>query len=205
MRQRLPRSLTRPAAVALALLAVACSSPNEGAVAELAELGYFDHTPPAALASVRTAVAGATFPFVDEASGRFYWADAETLAEGGVGELFARLAPTLEALGVDFGTVEEEFGEGYAIRFAGRRYVLWSESEAEEARALTAVRAFAIVNELLAAAGSDERLWAVGGDNDMVAVLLTPELARYFSERVAPEARPYLPRDEPPWYGMPHQ
>lgn len=182
-----------------------CPAAPLGDVAKLEELGYFAYTPPEKLAAAREAAAGPGFPFYDEGSGRFFWADAETLAEGGVGSFLGELAPTLEQIGVRLGELSESWDEAYSVRVAGREVLIYGPEEQEEARALAAVRTFALVNDLLAAAGSAERLYAVGGDNDMVAVLLTPDLLELLSARAEVESwRPYLPTEDPPWYGMPH-
>jgi len=172
---------------------------------KLDELGYFRYTPPVALESTREIVAGTEFPFFEEESGRFFWADAENIAEKGAASFVESLAPTLRQIGVDMGPVEEDWGDDYWITVGGERHVIWAREEAEEARALAAVRTFAIVNDHLIAAGSEERLYAVWGDNDMVAVLLTAELVEYLSSGVSQYSKPYVPRNEPPWYGMPHE
>jgi hypothetical protein len=179
----------------------ALASPN---MATLEELGYFKYTPKLRLKPTEDAIEAAEFPFYDEGSGRFFWADAETLAEKGVASFLRELEPTLESVGVHLGTVEEAWGEDYWITVDGQRHLLWASDEADEARALAAVRTFTIVNDLLSATGTEERLYAVGGDNDLVAVLLTPELLELFSTGTNIHERPYVPKIDPPWYGMPH-
>ena len=69
------------------------------------------------------------------------------------------------------------------------------------------MRAFAIVNGLLKGAGSEERLYAVNGSNDLDGFFLTPALreaiCRYPGVRVGD--RPYLHTEEYPWFGQEHE
>jgi hypothetical protein len=64
------------------------------------------------------------------------------------------------------------------------------------------VRAFEIVNGLLAAAGSEERAYTMP-ESDVW--FLTPDQLDALRSAI-PEARdrPYAPVDDPPWYGAGH-
>jgi hypothetical protein len=67
-------------------------------------------------------------------------------------------------------------------------------------------RGFRIVDELLAAVGSSERVYAVNGGNDLFAFFLTPELHQTVMEHpeASPEGGPYKPTEDYPWFGQPH-
>jgi len=72
---------------------------------------------------------------------------------------------------------------------------------------LAMTRGFRIVDQLLEAAGSPERLYAVNGGNDLFAFFLTPELHQIVSQHADADAKdgPYEPTEDYPWFGQPHE
>lgn len=144
----------------------------------LESLGFYKYASTDATAAARSRAAGTAFIFGDEAMGRAFHADAEDLAEAGVGEFLKEIEPALKARGVKALTVTEnpeaEDG-GYRVTINGRSYEMYSGSELASGNLwqLTVERAFAAVNHLLANAGSNERIYWLYGGNDNLAVFLT--------------------------------
>jgi hypothetical protein len=67
------------------------------------------------------------------------------------------------------------------------------------------VRTFALINRLLTEARSPERIYAVGGGNDLFAFFLTPQLRDLVARHpdADPADEPYEPREEYPGFGQP--
>jgi hypothetical protein len=62
---------------------------------------------------------------------------------------------------------------------------------------------FTIVNDQLAR--SHYRFYAINGGNDLFGVFLTPTLAEAAQKTLPNKSDwPYLPKDEPPWFGQYH-
>ena len=70
---------------------------------------------------------------------------------------------------------------------------------------LSAVRGFRIIDELLTAAGSPERAYAVNGGNDLCLMFLTSELHQVIMEHPEASLRdgPYILKEEYPSFGQP--
>jgi hypothetical protein len=131
------------------------------------------------------------------------FADAEDLAEGGVGEAVKELAPTFLGLGVLFDEdIEEEIDERrYVVRVEGREYVIYDDPGPVEMWALAWARTFRILNDILEADGSDMRAYAAYENH---LWLLTPEEFEVVTEALGESrSRPYVPTEEPPRYGEP--
>lgn len=135
--------------------------------------------------------------------------DAEDLAECGIGEAYASLAPRLRAYGVEPAPLQEVIDSdapAYAVRCLGREWVIFSpDTEDDEGqswgRATCAL--FEIVNAQLS--GVEHRFYAINGGNELGGIFLTPaevEAAR----RSLPQRTdwPYLPEPTHPWYGQHH-
>lgn len=175
--------------------------------------GYLEYVPEKEMARVKKGLARGTWPFLEDGSRRKYYLDADDLAEKGGATFIKRIQPFLENQGVRIDGIEEYFDDEYRITLNGKETVIWSSDEAEAETAgkpvatwgLTMVRIFAVVNELLEQAGSEERLYAVGGEGELDAVFLTPELVDFMcgSLQVMVEDRPYIPVSEYPMYGQP--
>jgi hypothetical protein len=141
---------------------------------------------------------------------RLIYLDAEDLAETGIGEAYERLLPELREYVPHPAPMEELIDNDssrYSVRCGGKEYAIYGPELSEEhggswGRATTAF--FGLVNEQLA--GSACRLYAINGGNDLGGMLLTP--AQALDARAAlpnPTDWPYLPTDEPPWYGQHHR
>lgn len=136
--------------------------------------------------------------------------DAENLAEAGIGEAYEQLLPELRKYAPHPALVEEVIGHNagrYSVRCGGKEYAIYGPGLSEESggswgRATAAF--FAIVNEQLA--GSAYRFYAVSGGNDLGGLFLTPAQAADAQGPLPnPTDWPYLPTDEPPWYGHHHR
>jgi hypothetical protein len=174
----------------------------------LEQLGFFAYADAARLDHVRREVER------DPSSGvfsldtrRFFFADAEDLAEGGVDELLRELEPVLREAGVPALTVEEALVEDhYDVTVNGRRYPILSEPEimSNQIWGYAAARTAMLVNDLLMRAGSSERAYGVLGGNDFGIFLLTPELRNEVAKAIgSPADEPYEMTDEPPDFGYP--
>jgi hypothetical protein len=144
-----------------------------------------------------------TFLFAPE---RCFLADEEELLEGGVGEFLESIRPRLELLGVHL-TVEAEQGgqgNGYSVVINGQELVLYTQAEDDQSNRdrrffipLTP-RLWERVNQLFTEAGSMERLYCLGGWNDMSAIFLTQDEHKHvcsileFTGYEIPDI-PYLP------------
>ena len=135
--------------------------------------------------------------------------DAEDLAETGICEAYERLLPELRKYVPQPEPVEEVIDNDtprYSVRCEGKEYAIHGP-ELNEAGVSSWGRAtfafFHIVNEQLA--GSEYRFYAINGGNDLGGMFLTPAQARAAHDTL-PNRKdwPYLPTDEPPWYGQYH-
>lgn len=141
-------------------------------------------------------------------------AAAEDLAQGGVGEFIASLRPFLLRENVRLPTIRDErTNSGYMVQVGEQSRVIYTRDEQRREEAgeprltwgLSVARTFAIVNELLVAARSEERLFAVDGGNDLFAIFLTPELRRLILSHpeAEPTEAPYVPTETYPNFGQP--
>lgn len=132
--------------------------------------------------------------------------DAEELAEGGIGEAYASLHPVLTQLGVTPAPiVEHDDGDSYRVEFDGQTYSIYEGElgEEEDPWAKATFVLFDIVNRQLS--DVEHKIYAINGGNELNAISLTPTSVER-ARAVLPEKRdwPYLPTDEPDWYGFPH-
>ena len=187
---------------------------DPGFVDRLEELGFFQYIAGDQLQTAKEGFVGVGWSGVYGESGRLFPADAEDLAEGGVGDFLREIEPFLRQQGVTLSQVEDRFGEdSYGVVVNGKTYLIYDAQELQRTQqelglswGLSTMRSFALVNGLLADAGSGERLYAVNGGNDLFGFFLTPELHDVIRSHpdATPRDRPYVPRDEPPWYGQEH-
>lgn len=135
--------------------------------------------------------------------------DAEALAEAGIGEAYQELLPRLRRLVPHPEAVEEVVDNDtprYAVRFRNKEYVIFAPELNEEewkswGRATFVF--FHIINEQLAT--SPYRFFAINGGNDLGGMFLTPAQAESSTEALPRKQDwPYLPTNEPPWYGQHH-
>lgn len=201
----------RWAAVCLAIATIgACNmaNANEPLASALEQAGYVADLEPAQAGAVREAIAKDGFGGMLDHPTRTAMVDGEDLAEGGVSDWLEReIAPLLEARGISSAPVEDRFPEdasGYSVVADGKEYWMWREGDNHHwARATSA--AFEIVNDRLAAAGVDERLYLA--DDGVVALLLTPAQAQLV-QRLGNTPRrqwPFIPADDgTEWFGQYH-
>ena len=135
--------------------------------------------------------------------------DAEDLAENGIAEAYERLLPELRKLIPHPAAIEELVDNDaplYSACCGGKCYAIYApnlDDEAGDSWWRATVAFFGIVNEQLA--GVAFRFYAVNGGNDLGGMFLIPTQA--IEARTAlPDQRdwPYLPANEPPWYGRHH-
>lgn len=133
--------------------------------------------------------------------------DAEELAETGMAEAYERLLPELRKYVSQPLPMMEEIDHDspvYSVRCGGKQYVIYGpdvDEEKSSSWARATVAFFTIINEQLASTAY--RFYAINGGNDLGGMFLTP--AQAMESRAAlprPQDWPYLPVDEPPWYGQ---
>jgi hypothetical protein len=136
-----------------------------------------------------------------------FLADEEELLEGGVGEFLERIRSRLELLGVHLTFEAEQGGQGngYSVVINGQELVLYTQEEDNQANCdrhffipLTP-RLWGRVNQPLTEAGAAERMYCLGGWNEMSAVFLTREkhteiCAALEAAGYDPSELPYLPQ-----------
>ncbi len=120
-----------------------------------------------------------TYPYY-AGSGRVHDADAEDLAEGDVGRLMKRLAVFLRLQGVPPFVVEDQVtDESYSVLVNGTAHVIYETADLSDERVniweLASARAFTIINDMLASAGSPERVYAFDDGAQGGLVFLTRE------------------------------
>jgi hypothetical protein len=136
--------------------------------------------------------------------------DAEFLAEAGIAGAYEELLPKLRAYVPNPAKIEEFIDNDagtYSVKCGQKTYLIYNdklEKELGRSWGLATVAFFAIINDQLAE--STHRFYAVNDGNDLHGVFLTPAEAAREQELNADDRRswPYLPIDEPEWYGMYH-
>ena len=136
--------------------------------------------------------------------------DAETLAEGGIGQAYEQLKPFL-GLYVEFpAEIAEALDSnppGYSVTCSGITYTIYSPAihdpdDGAWGRATHAL--FTLINTQLE--GSDVGFYAINGGNDLGGMFLTSHQVRAARESLANKTDwPYLPTLEHPWYGQYHE
>jgi hypothetical protein len=179
-------------------------------------LGFFRYAPVEAVAALKQDFEESRWKAIFGQTGRLFHADAEDLAEGGVGDFLRKIEPFLNANGIALTHVEDDVSEqGYSVTVNGTRTRIFDTDELHQRETqkqpgliwgLSGARAFAIVNGLLEEAGSEERLYAVNGGNDLFGFFLTQALREAICcyPGIKPGARPYLDTDEYSWFGQEH-
>jgi hypothetical protein len=130
---------------------------------------------------------------------RSYSADSEDLAEGQIRELLRSMKEVLQAEGVRLDAVKDHFEEDrYELLINGRPYSIYDSRIADLAGSwdIATRRTLEIVNELLIAAGSCERLYGIYGGNDGRVILLTEEMHNLLKApdlKIDPRWLPYPP------------
>ncbi|MEZ6138860.1 MAG: hypothetical protein R3C53_28580 [Pirellulaceae bacterium] len=203
--------------VGLGFLISGChSKPNYSSVlADLQQHGFLAHFTEAETEACTNIVHARGWDALYDQHPRFYWADAENLTECGVADFITSLKPFLDRVGVTY-AISDNWGDHvYTVTLNGEERLIWSQAELKVERegkpgltwGLSTVRAFALVNELLEAAETNERLYAINGGNDLAAIFLTPELKDVVcaSSGFRQVDLPYTPiESDDGWYGQPH-
>ncbi len=135
--------------------------------------------------------------------------DAENLAEAGILEAYKLILPELQKYVPQPAQIEEltdnDVGR-YAVKCGTREFIIYApdlDDKGGESWGRAAVAFFAIINEQLA--NSQYRFYALNGGNDLGGMFLTPLQAQAAQKALPNKADwPYLPKDEPDWYGQYH-
>ena len=210
-----PRSKRKSRAVREKNLEALPNQSSASLVSALDGLGCFDGLTPERSRALETELErdGWLVTFAD--TGRLHAADAEDLAEGGVGELIRTVQPFLSEQGVELHEIQDDMsGDGYSVRINGVAHLIYTAAELARDTpggqvgltwGLSVARAFSIVDALLARAGSPERVYAVNGGNDLLALFLTPEMHRVIMEHAGASrvSGPYKSTDQYQWFGQP--
>lgn len=137
--------------------------------------------------------------------------DAESLAEEGIAEAYAKLIAQYGDLGVEWLPLEEDFvgevqgygeGEAYRVTIGGRSEFVLGNPPSGNPWAMASATFFDIMNRQLVE--RPFKFYALAGGNDLAAILLTDEefeAARKY--HAGTRDVPYLPNKTPPNYGYP--
>lgn len=203
--------------IGLGFLISGChSKPDYSRVlADLQQHGFFAHFTEVEIEACTDIVHARGWDALYDEHPRFYLADAENLTECGVADFMISLKPFLDRVGVTCAITDNWGDHDYTVTLSGEERLIWSQTELKVERdgrpgltwGLGTVRTFALVNELLEAAETSERLYAINGGNDLAAIFLTPELKEVVcaSSGFPFVDLPYTPiESDDGWYGQPH-
>jgi hypothetical protein len=135
--------------------------------------------------------------------------DAEDLAEAGILEAYESVLPELQKYVPQPAQVEEiknnDVGR-YAVKSGTREFVIYApdlDDKGGESWGRATVAFFTIINDQLA--HSQYRFYAINGGNDLGGMFLTPSQVEA-AQKALPNKTdwPYIPKDEPEWYGQYH-
>lgn len=179
----------------------------EQLVDELCARGYLKHVAPedqeaARRQLIESAYDGYLDTLWDETGvsldRRGYPADAEELAEGGIGRTLRLMMPVLRAEGVPIQSVSDRLSDkGYTTTIDGTDYLIYERSEDpdQDTWLVSQCRLVSIVNSLLEMAGSSERAFGLYcGGNDGRVMLLPRELHSLLLDRHQYFDEDWLPR-----------
>lgn len=179
------------------------SKPSIGNSLDLAttleSLGFFKFTPPEHIESAKREFEKTGLAAIYGENGRtMFHADAESLSQGGVEKFLRRIEPYLETLGVDLNRIIQHFDtDGYRITVNDWVYDIWLIGDKLDPWAMSTIRTFQLVNDLLELASANERVYAVNGGNDLFAFFLTPDMfdaiCNYHEYRM--RDYPYIPSE----------
>jgi hypothetical protein len=157
---------------------------------ELRRFGLWDHLPSDVRAGAVAKAASGSYPLdFDLLYEQIeFFADGESLAEGGVERFLAEIAPALARFGVSLQVLAVEqpylgLGDGdYVLSLNGIRCTIWKPDDWSGGRPWeqATVRPLAVVNQLLARAGTSRvrahTLYA--GGNEGIVLLMDPRAAQ---------------------------
>ncbi len=153
-------------------------------ISKLEELGYYKYADFKHIENIKSESIKADYIFGWEESGRDFAIDAEELSEGGVGGFFEVIKPFMEKQKVKMIISDENFSEtGYEITVNKIKYEIFSEEDLKSKylSVIGTCKSFSIINKLLKEAGSEERVYALYGGNDLRAVFLTKDMYELIS------------------------
>ena len=146
----------------------------------LEALGFYRHESLEAVEDAKKLAIDCRWPFAGELKRGPHFADAEELAEGFVCELLSNVDEFLELNGVKIEHADDDFGEtSYTVHVNDEKFMMYTKEELEsgaELWDLSTRRTVAMLNHLLAAAGSPERCYLLYSGNDAEVIFLTPEM-----------------------------
>ncbi|WP_300671563.1 hypothetical protein [Desulfoluna sp.] len=136
--------------------------------------------------------------------------DAEELGEGHIGSSYENDVIPLLTKYISHPTeIDENFDSetgSYKVSSQNKTYVIYSpEMDLSEGHPWgnATFALFDIVNRQLQ--DSPYRFYAINGGNDLCGIFLTYEARTQAIESLEQKTDwPYLPEDNPPWYGQPH-
>lgn len=135
--------------------------------------------------------------------------DAEDLAETGIRDGYEALLPELRKYVPQPAKVEEVIDSdtpSYSVECGKKEYRIFGpelDEESGHSWGRAAFAFFSIVNDQLA--GREYRFYAINGGNDLGGMFLTPAQAQAAQDSLPNRSDwPYMPTEEPPWYGQYH-
>jgi hypothetical protein len=151
------------------------STPSSKLADEVEALGFYKYVALDQRSDSKAEIEGGAYQWYLAAE-RAFGADAERLAEGGVGDLLDYMRPALAIEGWTLGDIEQTYDaeRGYTLRIDEHRWSMWAKTDGRSSWDLTMTRTVELINRGLADAGSDERVHILYGGEDAVFVLLTP-------------------------------
>jgi hypothetical protein len=201
--------------VAAAFAACAKPNPNEVLLKQLEEKGFLKHAG-ANAETMRAAIRAKGWPGIFGESGRIFNADGLTLAKGGATKFMEKLRPFLESERVTMPAMSDDLKqESYTLVVDGARLPMWTKEDLSRelgsqpgiTSALTAARSFALVNQLLERAGSQERAYAVYSGAALSVMFVTDDLLAIMKAdaNAVPKFMPYKLTSDFPFFGQPQQ
>jgi len=138
-----------------------------------------------------------------------YYLDAEYLAELGIKNKYEILLPELKQLITKPENIEEMIDSEkgiYIILYKDREYVIQSPEYNDtgfESWGRATFALFDIINDQLNE--TDHRFYAINGGNDLAGIFLTMEELEKIKQTITNKRDwPFLPINDPPWYGQSH-
>jgi len=191
------RPLLSSLAFAVVMMTGAAHADEQLAVA-LEQAGYFVGLSPTEAATLRSDIVANGYTGAMHPS-RIAPVNTPALAAGGVG-VWVRdtLRAVLAYRGVTFRPAEDHYavdGSTYSVAIGTWEYQMWQAGETNTEQASTNA-AFGMVNSLLEAIRSPQRLYLVGQGAAAQAWLLSPAQADIIRSVAPPEAWPHLPSAE---------
>lgn len=183
-------------------------------IENLSRLGFFRYSSAETKQAISDEIEKRGWSGIFGNANRLYPADAEDLAEGGAGPFLTSVSAFLTREGISLPTATDDiFDDGYTVFVNDMEFEIYNAIELERDEneqpgliwGLSMTRCFNIINQLLEAAGSTERIYAVNGGNDLFGFFLTPHLFELIVRhpQAAPHDGPYKCTENYPRFGQP--